>query len=258
MAIASSTPSLHAKDRAIEGSGSIRDSTSTTSTLDHNLGSPHSSRMLEPPPLRSSSYQLPPRPASRSPRGSPAKLAVNAAAGAKSTREDSAYYIASGPIAYSDGKGMDWDFETGSPVDHRSSIGGGRIDLDAGASPNDSGYAATEPSSRRGSGHARRESATLPALFKAVEEEYDAVAGSSRRNQQAVQVEQENVSPKSQRSTWRSSKNSGHLPPPAIPSEYERLQPVATPTSVFSQLQRSRTNPVEERYGQKTPPSEAD
>lgn len=245
MSIASSTPSLHARDRAIEsGSGSIRDSTSTTSTLDQQrASSSHSNRMLEPPPLRSSSFQIPPRPASRSPRVSAAKLAVNSAAGTRSAREDSAYYSASGPIPYTDvdGRAMDWDFETGSPVDHRSSIGGGRVDLDAGASPNDSGYAATEASSRRGSGHYRRESATLPALFKAVEEEYDAVAGSSR--QSGLEA-----SPKSQRITWGSSKSVANLPPPAIPAEYERLQPPATPTSVFSQLQRSKTTPVDERY----------
>lgn len=67
----------------------------------------------------------------------------------------------------------DWDFESGSPTSLGGDIGNSR---DSCASPKDSAYAGE--SSRRTSW--RRESATLPALFAAVEEDYQASVGGSR------------------------------------------------------------------------------
>ncbi|UJO18753.1 uncharacterized protein CLAFUR5_07098 [Fulvia fulva] len=231
MSIATSIPRLQATDRAIE-SGSIRDSTSTVSTVEQITASYGERRMLEPPPPRSSSYQLPPRDVKRSPRGSPAQLAVNGSNGEKSSREDSAYYSVSSDRQPSDkDKCMDWDFETGSPVDARDSIGG-HIEGTAGQSPNDSAYAS---SSRRAS--YRRESTTLPSLFRAVDEQYDAVAGSSRDEQNV------DVSPRSEQRSWRSSADTDLLGAPAIPDKSDkRPSPPATPSSIFSRVSRSKSN----------------
>ncbi|KAF7185307.1 hypothetical protein HII31_13286 [Pseudocercospora fuligena] len=251
MGIANGTPSLVARDRQI-GSGSVRDSSSTTSTLEKSPMSPlQEQKMLQPPPPRSSSF-MPPRQKScpRGP-GNATKVAAHrtGTASVRSDREDSAYYNAEHSQYGHDEeqrRAMDWDFETGSPMVARGSIADDN-DAQFGASPNDSAYGSL---SRKGS--TRRESATLPALFKAVQDEYNAAAAGSSRNAEQGDHSPEH-SPKSVKSgkvkrlSWRASSIPAFLPPPAIPADdHDGHHPPATPASIFSNLQRTKSN-IDER-----------
>ncbi|CAK3834633.1 Hypothetical predicted protein [Lecanosticta acicola] len=243
--IANSTPSLVAKDRAMKASGSQRDSTSTTSTLNsYREDSGTRDRLRAPPPLRPprpSAYNTPPR-ALGAPRGQPAHPGNRVPVSSRSKREDSAYYSSAQPSSYSEVKRMDrdWNFESGSPVDHRSSIGEHRDEEVRVGSPQDSAYAATEPESRRVS-QARRESATLPSLMKATEYDLDALPAGSG------DYEEVNVSPKNKK-WWRSSTGVGQLPPPALPADdRQRPNPPATPASLLSSFQRTKSDPMDDR-----------
>ncbi|KXT14486.1 hypothetical protein AC579_840 [Pseudocercospora musae] len=247
MGIANGTPSLVARDRQI-GSGSVRDSFSTSSTLESTPMSPFlEQKMLEPPPPRSSS-SMPPRqkPYPRGP-GNVTKVAADrtGTASVTSDREDSAYYSAEhSQCGYDEEQrhAMDWDFETGSPMVARGSIADDN-DARFGASPNDSAYGSL---SRKGS--TRRESATLPALFKAVEDDYNAAAAGNSRS--VVQRDQSpERSPKNfkrgqvKRLSWRTSSSLALLPPPAIPAdENDGHHSPATPASIFSTSQRTKSS----------------
>ncbi|EME82296.1 uncharacterized protein MYCFIDRAFT_59482 [Pseudocercospora fijiensis CIRAD86] len=143
MGIANGTPSLIARDRQI-GSGSVRDSSSTVSTLEKSLMLPEQDQKLLEPPPRSSSF-MPPRQKSY-PRGSGNATKVAAyttgTASVRSDGEDSASYSAEYPQhghAEHQRRAMDWGFETGSPMVARGSIADDN-DAQFGASPNDSAY----------------------------------------------------------------------------------------------------------------------
>lgn len=213
MSIASSTPSLVARDRAIEAGGQ-RDSISTVSTFDR------SPRLLEQRPPRSSSYSIFPRQASRSPRvASPPRPAAGIAIGGSPGRSPLDDYSLE-PLP--DRQTLDhesWDLGTGKRPSASS----------LAASPQDSAYGASA-SSRRQS-HARRESQTLPSLFKTLDEE--------------SQDEEEAHSPgiHANRTSWRSSSGSETLPPPALAlgSQVDRSNQPATPTTFFASLQKVKS-----------------
>ena len=250
MSIASSTPSLVARDRAIEGDNqNFRPvSTSTFSTLEHADGI-SAPRMLEGPPPRSTSFV---------PRGKP-----------EGTPRDS---VQSTPVVVPDRyrkdewrkqSNMDWEFETGSPPKLRGSIGGS-LD-DSPTSPNGKSHLtpSTPASYRRESSLPRRESSTLPSLFHTISED-DTVAGSSRYTAPKSYRHKSyegNVSPISEArsNSWRSSKGQPVLPPPAIPPSSRDPQTPATPSSFFGSVHRSRSdnNTYTNRYSRpKTAKSE--
>ena len=240
MKIVNSTPSLEPRgQRQIEyGHHRGSASTSSSSISDRPLSSTEP-RMLEPPPI-TANYHASSH--SRQKRSGKSPMRASATANFTSVQEEATYEDEH------HARIADWEFESGSPTNLRGSIGDSR---DSCASPKDSAYAGE--SSRRTSW--RRESATLPALFAAVEEDYQASVGGSRD----IYEEEEEVDapPLPLKSTRRrpppppparsssASRSPELLPPPAI-GHREESHPVATPSTIFSTLQRTRSD-VEER-----------
>lgn len=223
LSIANSTPSLVARDRRIE-SGGKRDSIGTVSTLDK------SPRLLEQRPPRSSSYSIFPRQSSRSPRvGSPPRPAIGLAISGSPERERSDNYDFE-PLPDGRNNGQEnWEFETGKRPSATS----------LATSPSDSAYG-TSGSSHRDS-HARRESQTLPSMFKTLDEE--------------SQDEEEAHPPQVQplRTCWRSSTSSEELPPPALTTDCDddRKDPPPTPSTFFASLQKVKSNVSERTTAQR-------
>jgi hypothetical protein len=235
MSIANSTPSLVARDRSLEDR--TRDvrriSGSTVSTLE-KTDTAGSSRMLEPPPPCSASFQSAYQP-NASPQDSAQSTPVTVSLRPK--KHDS--HQAS----------MDWEFETGSPPKLRGSIGGVFHE-----SPNYTGRShlslSTPTSSRRNSSLPRRESTTLPSLFHPIDEG-DVVADGSYYDASESQRQQShdaNISPvsRAQGHVWESSSGKTVLPPPAMPPSPQNHQSPATPSSIFNRSQ-SETLPNSNR-----------
>ena len=224
MSIANSTPSLVARDRSLEDGTRDRRriSGSTVSTLDM-IETAGSSRMLEPPPPRASSFQHAHQP-NASPQDSAQSTPVTISLRPK--KHDS--HQAS----------MDWEFETGSPPKMRGGSIGGTFD----DSPNVTGRSYLSPStpnsSRRNSSLPRRESTTLPGFFHPIDED-DAVAGSSYQKSfrsQGQRSHDANISPisEAQSNALESRSVQTMLPPPALPPSPQHHQSPATPSSIFT------------------------
>lgn len=218
MSIANSTPSLVARDRAIE-SGTERDSISTAST---------SPRMLEQRPPRSTNHDMSPRQVSRSPRAaSPPRPAARLALhGSRVPELADDYSLEPLPNSGTSGDGR-WDFTVSRSSGHGLAT-----------SPQDSAYAT---SSRRES--ARRESQTLPSLFKTVDEE---------SHDEHDEEDDLRPQPLAMRTSWRSSTGSGMLPPPALgaDSESQSANQPATPSAFFANLQRIRSSEGDANAGE--------
>lgn len=230
MSIASSTPSLTASDRTI-GSGSERNSTSTASTYDR------SPRPLDPQrPPRTSIYNRIPRHSSRSPPvGSPTRPAIGLA------------------ISGSPGRELSDDYKL-EPLPHAGPFEQRRWDLKTAPSPgvhtvgtpqHDSAYGVSACSRREPS--ARRESPTLPSLFKSVDEE-------NEEEEEALRP-----SPLAVRKSWRSSTRSVMLPPPALSADEAQPLPnlPATPSSFPSSLQNFKSNNSDVSHTQRSPATDA-
>lgn len=232
MSVANSTPSLVARDRSLEGVRPL--SGNSFAALDNGEGSPP--RLLVAPPPRGG-----PLPVRQSilPDRSPASPRDSVQSTPIASRR---YKTVEGQRTAS----MDFNFESGSPPNGRNSIGDTLVpSLDSHAN---SAYlgASSSASNGRDSTLARRESSTLPNLFNHIEEDEDyyATAGSSNSSHYRHQPDENGLSPFSGRRTesWRSSNSQPELPPPAIaPSSQHPLSP-ATPSSVFSQDHRSRSD----------------
>lgn len=232
MSIANSTPSLVARDRSLEGVRPL--SRESIPALDAGDGSPP--RLLVAPP----------------PRGAfaPVRQTILPDRSPASPRDSvQSTPIASRRYAKTEGRravSMDWNFENGSPPDGRNSIGDTLVhNLDWQSDPN---YltASSSTSTGRESTLARRESSTLPHLFNPIDEDVEehATAGSSIPLRYRQQSHENAFSPISERrsESWRSSNSQPILPPPAIaPACQQPLSP-ATPSSVFSQDQRSQSD----------------
>lgn len=246
-----STTSLVLQDKPND-SGSSLDSTERAPTL--NKSSVRAQKIVEPP-SRTSSFTAT-RQNGRL-RDSQRRLTAYppATARVRSDREDSAHRYSAGPASFEHGEEqrpmMDWDFETGSPEVGRGSIASGSdarlSDAQLAASPIDSAY-----DSWYSIESPRRESATLPALFKTVEDEYNAAAAGSSRDVQLPDSSPELSSErspksvknaKSKRISWRAFSSPAFLPSPAIPAEdSSHVTSAATPSSVLSKLQRPQSN----------------
>ncbi|KAK0899406.1 hypothetical protein LTR02_009695 [Friedmanniomyces endolithicus] len=233
MAVASSTPSLQARDRAIENGGPSRHSSvNTIATSEAASGT--GTRALEPPPLRVNPYGLPARQPVRRGSTHSSDSSKSTVLAARSGREDSAYW-SMGPLPVErESRRADWNFESGSPPDNRRSIGDG---FSVPSSPQ-------SPADRRTSNTARRESSTLPNLLNALCDS-DAVTDSS------VQSLHTNDSPtiqtpdtsSSKASSSRNPHNTSILPPPALPPDGANSPPsAATPSSFLSSPTRQRSN----------------
>lgn len=246
MAVANSTPSLVAKDRAIYDRNAIRNSSSTISTFEssppsNDLNSTEA-RVLKASPQRTSSHSLPMRQAVR--RGSEQsnhsyKATVKAT---RVGREDSAYY-SMGPLPSEDDvRRIDWDFETGSPPNEGNIIGS-----DVG-SRSDSGYIGT-PTSRE-SNIVRRESTTLPNRFSAIDEANAETGSSQDASYSGISPAVEATGYASKTHSVQSSVGGPILPPPAIPPEPPEGQPpTATPSSYFGSSRRNRSDTDHDREG---------
>ena len=238
MSIASSTPSLVARDRSLEDRTRAirRTSSSTVSTLENVEVRPGASRLLEPPRRRSLSSGLPiqANPTARDSVLSSPNLAL----------EPKQYEFHQSSV--------DWEFESGSPPRFRRSSGGALDD-----SPNIMGRSfLTTPSPGPSSRHSnvpRRESTTLPALFQAIGEE-DAVPGSSdqvytperRRSREGADT----LKRKDNSDARRHSNSPTILPPPAISNGGIPQQSPATPSSFFNHFdnyQGSSSNKIPSR-----------
>ncbi|KAK1810126.1 hypothetical protein LTR12_015522 [Friedmanniomyces endolithicus] len=233
MAVASSTPSLQARDRAIENGGPSRHSSvNTIATSEAASGT--GTRALEPPPLRVNPYGLPARQPVRRGSTHSSDSSKSTVLAARSGREDSAYWSL-GPLPVErESRRADWNFESGSPPDNRRSIGDG---FSVPSSPQ-------SLADRRTSNMARRESSTLPNLLNALCDS-DAVTGSN------VQSLHTNDSPTIQTPDTSSSKasssrnplNTSILPPPALSPDGANSPPsAATPSSFLSSPTRQRSN----------------
>ncbi|WPH00717.1 Hypothetical protein R9X50_00354700 [Acrodontium crateriforme] len=205
MAVANSSPTLVAKDRAI-GNTDGRASVATVSTVSSS-GS-HNSRLLEAPPPRSSSHYLPLRPADRreSNQSSKSTLVPNAKPG---RRNDSTYYSMGPP-------------ETNGKVFELPPVNGA---MSGAVSPNS--CLGTSPRSGMLSpdmyldrDRSRRESTTLPNLFF---ENGEPEASSSRR-----------TPPTDDEYGPLDYSSQPVLPPPAITEKHDFRRPLpATPQSFF-------------------------
>ncbi|EMC96975.1 hypothetical protein BAUCODRAFT_32724 [Baudoinia panamericana UAMH 10762] len=171
-----------------------------------------------------------------------------AAAGGRVGREDSAYF-SMGPLPFErDGRRMDWVFETGSPPDDGGSIGNGH----RSGSTVSSFY--SDSASRRESNIPRRESNTLPHLFRAIDE-LDADAGAGR----SVHDAQYSAASSSRSPIQRSpSSYNGQqaLPPPALPPDSpEGPSSPATPATYLGsppRRQPSTNNRIDEELRPQT------
>ncbi|KAK4569907.1 hypothetical protein LTR86_002876 [Recurvomyces mirabilis] len=238
MAVANSTPSLQARDRAIQGPNSVRNSSSTVSTLERgSISNGTGTRMLEAPPPRNSSIVLPIRNPDRreSVQSTHSSKATVLPAG-KSSREDSAYW-SMGPMPFErEGRRMDWGFENGSPPHDRGSIG------NEFASSSSAASSVSPPPQRPESSIARRESTTLPNLFNAIDE-------LDQEGDYNIDPYYTNVSPRSRNHASSSQTNSVRifnaqqiLPPPALPPDSpETREPPATPASIFGAPRRHQS-----------------
>jgi len=232
MTVANSTPSLVARDRAIEDDNrSLRSlNNGHFPALEYEQDDENdASRILDqPPPLRTTG--IPPMrqvvPPERTPRDSVQSTPVLAHRPRKSEGNKRT-------------TSMDWGFENGSPPEARNSIGGGYID-------NRGSYGGTLSPSSAGSPSSpyrppimpRRGSSTLPSLVQSAEEDDDAQPGSSRPTHSPHRSRDGPMSPV----TIRSRRSSDSLPPPAIPLRATgRSSTPATPSSILSQNQRPRT-----------------
>ncbi|KAK1063576.1 hypothetical protein LTR74_009319 [Friedmanniomyces endolithicus] len=233
MAVASSTPSLQARDRAIENGGPSRHSSvNTIATSEAASGT--GTRALEPPPLRVNPYGLPARQPVRRGSTHSSDSSKSTVLAARSGREDSAYW-SMGPLPVErESRRADWNFESGSPPDNRRSIGDG---FSVPSSPQ-------SPAGRRTSNMARRESSTLPNLLNALCDS-DAVAGSSEQSlhtEESPTVRTPDTS-SSKASSSRNPHNTSILPPPALPPDGANSPPsAATPSSFLSSPTRQRSN----------------
>ncbi|KAK5109457.1 hypothetical protein LTR62_007017 [Meristemomyces frigidus] len=246
MAVANSTPSLQARDRAIEGSGSVRDSSSTISTLDRgSVSSGLGTRTIEAPPPRNSSISLPTRHpgrrASEQSTVSSHSSKVTVVPAGKSSREDSAYYSMGGLPFEREGRRMDWGFENGSPPDDRGSISNEYAYTSAGAS-------SSSPTLRPEPSVARRESTTLPNLFRAIDEvdaETDEHIDSYYSNfpPKSPKSRKSGPSPPSSKAnSVRSPSGQQVLPPPALPPDSPSNHHLpATPATIFGAPSRERS-----------------
>ncbi|KAI5365212.1 hypothetical protein Slin15195_G047490 [Septoria linicola] len=240
MAIVSSTPSLEARSRKIE-SGHIRDSASTSSSSvsDRPLSCAEG-RLLEAP-----------QPTAKHDRTS---LGQNRKMGKAPVRSSATARLASNEEFLDFGeehqaRTVEWDCVAGSPEKERGNISDSKALC---ASPRDSAYAGEE-SSRRASW--RRESATLPALFKTVGDDHSASVGSSPDLEDEIEdfapplplksTRRRPPPPPPVRTPPEPRMHSQLLPPPAMDA-YEGPHPVATPSTILSALQRTRSD-VDER-----------
>ena len=226
MSIANSTPSLVARDRAIEDRQDVhRGRNSSVSTLEHGNGN-SAPRMLETPPPHSS---IPTKNQNRSPHDS--AQSTPALLSSYSPNYDSRQYS------------IDRDFEAGSPPRVRSLVGGA-LD-DSPTSPSAGSYLTPNMpgSSRRESTLPRRESSTLPIFSQAIHED-DVVPGGSRdvsvRRTGYVPYDGNIIGiPEQRTNSWSSSNGQPVLPPAAMPSSpTEPERSPATPSSFFG---RSRS-----------------
>ncbi|KAK1003797.1 hypothetical protein LTR54_007560 [Friedmanniomyces endolithicus] len=216
MAVASSTPSLQARDRAIENGGPSRHSSvNTIATSEAASGT--GTRALEPPPLRVNPYGLPARQPVRRGSTRSSDSSKSTVLAARSGREDSAYWSMGPQPVERESRRADWNFESGSPPDNRRSIGDG---FSVPSSPQ-------SPADRRTSNTARRESSTLPNLLNALCDS-DAVTDNTSS---------------SKASSSRNPHNTSILPPPALPPDGANSPPsAATPSSFLSSPTRQRSN----------------
>ncbi|KAF2773542.1 hypothetical protein EJ03DRAFT_347523 [Teratosphaeria nubilosa] len=253
LAVANSTPSLQARDRAIRDADSVRNTSITVSTV-QDIHAP--SRQLELPPPRERNRVGPSirhagRRASEQSNHSGSANAIPQA-----SREDSAYDSTRSmePLRTAkDVRQMDWDFESGSPPR--------TAEYEFDASPGSSSYYGSQ--SRRESSLARRDSTTLPSLFSAIDEAeaevqagayaYDIAPGGDHDD-----VEHDDgyftgtslsasLPPMSVNAATRSPGPSP-LPPPALPLKLRENAP-ATPASLFARPrspERSQNAPKEQ------------
>ncbi|KAK0291662.1 hypothetical protein LTS16_004161 [Friedmanniomyces endolithicus] len=233
MAVASSTPSLQARDRAIEDGGPSRHGSVNTVATSELAGST-GTRALEPPPLRVNPYGLPVRQPVRRGSTQSSESSKSTVLAARSAREDSAYW-SMGPLPFErESRRADWNSESGSPPENRRSIGDG---FPVPSSPQ-------SPADRRTSHVARRESSTLPNLLNALCDS-DAVAGSSERSfptEESPTMRTPDTS-SSRASSSRNPHNASILPPPALPPDGANSPPsAATPSSFLSSPTRQRSN----------------
>ncbi|KAK0841367.1 hypothetical protein LTS02_016865 [Friedmanniomyces endolithicus] len=233
MAVASSTPSLQARDRAIENCVPSRNnSVNTVATSEAASGT--GTRALEPPPLWVNPYGLPVRQPVRRGSTQSSESSKSTVLAVRSAREDSAYW-SMGPLPFErESRRADWNFESGSPPENRRSIGDG---FPVPSSPQ-------SLSGRPTSNVARRESSTLPNLLNALCDS-DAVAGSSERSfhtDESPTVRTPDTS-SSKASSSRNPHNASILPPPALPPDGTNSPPsAATPSSFLSSPIRQRSN----------------
>ncbi|KAK3071363.1 hypothetical protein LTR53_008768 [Teratosphaeriaceae sp. CCFEE 6253] len=229
MALASSTPSLQARDRAIEGPGSTRSSSISTVSTFESPSAPVGTRMLEPPPARSNSQIIPMRQADQRASTQSSHSSKSTVTAVKQVREDSAIYSMGVLPLERDSRGIDWSSESGSPPRDLRSV----VKYSPSDSPSPSSSLAAR---RRPSNIPRRESTTLPHLFNAISED-DAAAESGDLYPPA------HATPPSTSSKASSSRNphgTPLLPPPAVPPDGSADTYAATPTSLFSSPTRQR------------------
>lgn len=244
MAVANSTPSLLARDRALNDANSLRNSSSTISTVENDG---RATRAIEAPrPRGSSSAYIPNVQVDR-------RESVPASHGSKITainsrqQYDSAYYSLNMSDMEREVRRLDADFENGSPPDENYSYFINSVGYLA------SDYSDVGPSSknRRESNIARRESTTLPNFFSAIDEtetEAQAAAGSPQDDGYCSAGPSTAQTPthQSQTNSIRSANGKeSQLPPPAIspdaPSSGSLEEPV-TPSSLLRSPKRLRSN----------------
>jgi hypothetical protein len=131
---------------------------------------------------------------------------------------------------------MDWDFENGSPLTARHSIGDSSQEegyAGAGANPSPT----MTRSSYREYNLPRRESSTLPSVFQSISEDDSHHPYAPQRSHDGQ------FSPISEAGsqTWRSANSQPILPPPAMPPSPRQSPAPATPSSFLSQVGRSRS-----------------
>lgn len=247
MSVASSTPSLIARDRAIEYDDTRnRERRGTVSTLEQEAEN-SDPPLLEARSIRSASF-APTRQQDQRPHDS-VQSTPGFVAPRSSKTESPARITGQSPAARESNE-TDWEFETGSPPRLRGSIGG---IFDDGSSPSTlkkpEGTTSNTPSShRRDFSAPRRESTTLPNLLGAISVD-DTVAGSSRgtglKDKRTMSYD-EAVSPTSQSgpNSYRLATDRSVLPPPAITSSPTQKEPQtpATPSSFFNSRNRSRSD----------------
>ncbi|KAK5723257.1 hypothetical protein LTR15_004954 [Elasticomyces elasticus] len=239
MSVANATPSLQARDRAIEEGGSSRsNSISTVSTFETASANGTVARALEPPPPRVVPYNIQTRQLldRRSSAQSSHSSKSTMVAARQARKEDSAYY-SMGP----DTRHVDWNFEAGSPPDHRESIGNG---IASGSSPSPNSLSVRHPSTI-----ARRESSTLPYLFSAISEPDTLPGGEDPYHADVSPTGRTPATTSSKASSSRNPRHAPVLPPPALPPGGDGGSMfAATPSStLFGSPTRQRNGTVSSR-----------